>query len=89
MEWPIGIRKGLKLNRHAYHAGHNASNRSSNFICPASRFTKTFHAPKAKTRTGDKLIATQHAVKLTTEWAVDLLHDEQACFAIEVNSVQA
>ena len=40
-------------------------------------------------KTGRKFHAMQHAVKLAIESGEALLHDEHACFVIEVNPVQA
>ena len=49
------------------------------------------NAPRSdgKDNAGGKFYAKQHTVKLAIDLGGALLHDEHACFAIEVNSVQA
>ena len=42
-----------------------------------------------KDKAGRKFHAMQHAVKLSVKSGEALLHDEHACFVIEVNPVQA
>jgi hypothetical protein len=70
-------------------AGHDAF-QSLTKLHMAGFLTKQ-NAPRSdgEDKARDKVQAMQHAVKLAIELGGALLHDEHACFAIEVNSVQA